>query len=118
MISICRYEAKKKEEWNDFNKTSKNSLFMFDRNYMEYHSNRFIDHSLMFYDEDDRLIALLPMNENENKLISHGGLTYGGFITNERMKQHIMNECFDELLKYGVSRFPSNGVGVVNIESK
>lgn len=74
---------------------------MFDRNYMEYHSNRFIDHSLMFYDEDDRLIALLPMNENENKLISHGGLTYGGFITNERMKQHIMNECFDELLKYG-----------------
>ena len=101
MISICRYEAKKKEEWNDFNKTSKNSLFMFDRNYMEYHSNRFIDHSLMFYDEDDRLIALLPMNENENKLISHGGLTYGGFITNERMKQHIMNECFDELLKYG-----------------
>ena len=41
------------------------------------------------------------MNENENKLISHGGLTYGGFITNERMKQHIMNECFDELLKYG-----------------
>ena len=69
MISICRYEAKKKEEWNDFNKTSKNSLFMFDRNYMEYHSNRFIDHSLMFYDEDDRLIALLPMNKNENKLI-------------------------------------------------
>ena len=35
------------------------------------------------------------------KVISHGGLTYGGFITNERMKQHIMNECFDELLKYG-----------------
>lgn len=103
MIVIKRYQEENKLEWNRFNKQSKNSLFMFYREYMDYHSDRFIDHSLMFYD-DKKLIAILPMSENGNILISHGGLTYGGFITNDKMKQHIMNDCFERLLDYGRCR--------------
>lgn len=99
MINIKAYNKEFKQIWNEFNKNSKNSIFMFDRNYMDYHSDRFIDNSLMFYD-DNKLIALLPMNIKDNVLYSHGGLTYGGFITNNDMKQHIMLECFDELIKY------------------
>ncbi len=99
MIHIKRYTSDDKEKWNDFNAIAKNSLFMFDRNYMDYHSDRFVDHSLMFY-HDDKLIALLPMNEKEGVLFSHGGLTYGGFICGEKMRQTIMNECFGELIKY------------------
>jgi hypothetical protein len=99
MLSIVRYTEDKAEEWNKFNVKSKNSLFMFDRNYMDYHKDRFADHSLMFYD-DDELIAILPMSEKDHKLISHGGLTYGGFISGEKMKQHTMLSCFDSLIKY------------------
>lgn len=72
---------------------------MFDRDYMDYHRDRFMDHSLMFF-ADENLIALLPMNERNGILYSHGGLTYGGFITNEKMKQHTMMECFDALISY------------------
>lgn len=99
MIIIVRYTEDKAEIWNYFNKQSKNYLFMFDRNYMDYHKDRFKDHSLMFFDED-KLIALLPMSEHADMLISHGGLTYGGFITDSKMKQHTMMECFTELIKY------------------
>jgi len=99
MIRIENYSVLKKEEWNTFNKTSKNSLFMFDRDYMDYHSDRFQDNSLMFYKED-KLVALLPMNIKDNALFSHGGLTYGGFITDEKMHQEIMLECFDALRDY------------------
>lgn len=99
MISIRRYQKEDKDIWNKFNKESKNSLFMFDRNYMDYHSNRFDDHSLMFY-RDNKIIAILPMNEKGDTLYSHGGLTYGGFITDTKMKQHTMNECFHALLIY------------------
>lgn len=99
MISVVRYSEEKESIWNDFNKKAKNSLFMFDRNYMGYHSDRFIDHSLLFYN-DDKLVALLPMCEKENTLVSHGGLTYGGIISDEKMKQHTMNDCFDEVVKY------------------
>ena len=99
MISIVRYSDDKSELWNQFNKRSKNYLFMFDRNYMDYHKDRFKDYSLLFYD-DDKLIALLPMSEHGDMLISHGGLTYGGFITDAKMKQHTMMDCFEELIKY------------------
>lgn len=99
MISIVRYNDSMINLWNQFNKESKNYLFMFDRNYMDYHKDRFNDHSLLFYD-DDKLIAILPMSEHSDMLISHGGLTYGGFITDGKMKQHTMMDCFDELIKY------------------
>ncbi len=99
MISMKKYSENDKEIWNEFNSKSKNSLFMFNRNYMDYHRDRFKDHSLMFYNDED-LIAILPMSQHDNMLVSHGGLTYGGFITDTKMKQHTMNDCFDELLKY------------------
>lgn len=99
MITIVRYTEDKVNIWNQFNKQSKNALFMFDRNYMDYHKDRFKDHSLFFYDED-KLLALLPMSEHGDQLISHGGLTYGGFITDTKMKQHTMMDCFEELIKY------------------
>ena len=47
---------------------------MLKRGYMDYHSDRFIDNSLMFY-EDDKLIALMPASKHGNELRSHGGLT-------------------------------------------
>lgn len=99
MIDIIQYSSDKKEEWNAFIKNSKNGIFMFDRNYMDYHSDRFVDNSLMFFDNDN-LIAVLPMNIRDKVLYSHQGLTYGGFITDEKMKQHKMLECFDVLKQY------------------
>lgn len=99
MISVVRYSEEEKKLWNQFNIAAKNPLFMFDRNFMDYHQDRFQDHSLLFYD-DGELIALLPMSQKEKILISHGGLTYGGFISGTKMKQHTMNECFGQLLQY------------------
>lgn len=100
MVVLHRYDDQDKQEWNQFIKNSKNALFMFDRDYMDYHKDRFFDHSLMFYYKNG-LIAVLPACEGKDMLVSHGGLTYGGFICGMKMKQHVMNECFDELMKYG-----------------
>ena len=46
------------------------------------------------------MIAILPMSEHGDVLISHGGLTYGGFITDTKMKQHTMMDCFEALINY------------------
>lgn len=99
MVRIEKYSSEKEDIWNRFNKESKNSLFMFDRKYMDYHSDRFKDHSLLFYDED-KLIAILPLSEHGEELKSHGGLTYGGFITDSKMKQHTMMDCFETFISY------------------
>lgn len=72
---------------------------MFDRNYMDYHADRFLDNSLLFY-SNDNLIAILPCSKKDNILVSHGGLTYGGFIVGNSMRQSLMLECMSNLLNY------------------
>ncbi|MBA8666299.1 GNAT family N-acetyltransferase [Holosporaceae bacterium 'Namur'] len=85
--------------WNSFLAKAKNSLFMFDRSFMEYHSDRFHDHSLLFF-EEGRLVALLPANEKERVLFSHSGLTFGGVITDQAMKAPKMLAIFGILNDY------------------
>ena len=99
MVRIVRYDQSKKEDWNSFLIQSKNGNFLFNRNYMDYHSDRFIDHSLILYD-DDRIIALIPTNEDGDSIVSHGGLTFGGMITCVRMKARKMVEIFDIMVQY------------------
>lgn len=97
---IKEYTDEYKKIWNSFIDVAKNSLFMHKRDFMEYHADRFEDNSLMFFDDKDRLLALLPANKKDNILYSHGGLTFGGFITGQNMKQAKMLSCFDLLKMY------------------
>lgn len=99
MIRIEKYTSEKKDIWDNFCNNSKNGIFMFNRDFMEYHKDRFVDNSLMFYD-DEKLLALFPANLRDGVLQSHGGLTYGGFITSNEMKQHHMNDIFNSLINY------------------
>lgn len=99
MLEIVRYTAQHCDEWNLFVMKSKNGTFLFHRGYMDYHSNRFQDHSLLFY-LDGKLYAVLPANERDNTLISHQGLTYGGLVLGtEATTVHVI-EIFEELKKY------------------
>lgn len=98
-IIVKRYDSGDFERWNNFVRKAKNPLFMFDRNYMDYHKERFRDHSLIFFSNYD-IVAILPANEENEMLISHGGLTYGGLILNEKAKQHTVNECFEAIIEY------------------
>ena len=50
--TVKRYEPKYFEEWNAFISTAKNATFLFNRDFMEYHSDRFEDFSLLIFDQD------------------------------------------------------------------
>ena len=84
MFEIIRYSVEQKTIWNQFVSHSKNGTFLFDRNYMDYHSDRFEDNSLMIY-RKGKLYSLLPANKVGNVLYSHQGLTYGGMIMNDKV---------------------------------
>ena len=79
MFEIRRYTPDKADEWNQFVAASKNGTFLFDRGYMDYHSDRFHDCSLMVY-RRGKLYALLPANGADGVWYSHQGLTYGGLL--------------------------------------
>lgn len=99
MLQIVRYSPERHDEWNQFVSASKNGTFLFDRRYMDYHSDRFSDYSLMFYVKG-QLYALLPANELDHTLYTHQGLTYGGLVMGmEATTSHIM-EVFEALKEF------------------
>lgn len=99
MIFIKPYTYADRDVWNDFNCKAKNGLFLFHRNYMDYHANRFTDSSLMVY-YGNKLAALLPANREERVLYSHKGLTFGGVISDRRMSAGMMLEVFTALIDW------------------
>ncbi len=108
IVTVRQYASCDEPIWNDFIRNSKNGIFMFNRNFMEYHKDRFTDNSLLFFD-GEKLLAILPASIKDGILSSHGGLTYGGFIIGNDMKQHHMNDCFSALTDYGLK----NGINEI-----
>ncbi len=99
MFEIDRYSTGNQTEWNQFVAASKNGTFLFCRNYMDYHSSRFCDHSLLFRREGV-LYAIMPANAEDGVFFSHRGLTYGGLLINEQATAACVVQLFRELNDY------------------
>lgn len=99
MPEITRYTASLSAEWNEFVQRSKNGTFLFHRSYMDYHADRFADHSLMVWHKG-RLSALLPANECDGTLYSHQGLTYGGLITDKQTTTAFVCDTMEAINHY------------------
>lgn len=99
-MKVLRYTPEMRSTWDAFVNVAKNATFLFQRDYMDYHADRFADHSLLFYTDKDKLLALMPANEKDSTLISHGGLTYGGIISDIAMTTPRMLEAFESLHAY------------------
>ena len=99
MIAVRPYTPNDAERWNELVAQSRNGTFLFDRRYMDYHSDRFADHSLLF-SERGKTVALLPANRCGDTLHSHQGLTYGGLVMSQGVTTAKACEIFTELNKY------------------
>lgn len=99
MIEVRKYSSDYKKQWNSFLNIAKNVSFLFDRNFMDYHSDRFNDYSLIIFD-DNQLVAVIPANISEGQLISHQGLSYGGIILLDKLKLAQVILIVKEVLIY------------------
>ena len=107
-LEIARYSPEMKREWDEFIDRSKNGTFLLKRDYMDYHSDRFSDHSLLFL-KGGSIQAVMPACRIGNSLAAHGGLTYGGYIMSRKttaedtlrffflLKEKLHGEGFEEL---------------------
>lgn len=106
---ICkRYNSSLVSEWDRVVEESRNGTFLFKRNYLDYHSDRFGDHSLMF-ELGGEIVALLPANQKEGVIYSHQGLTYGGVIMTSRCKGAVVLEIFEKMIGY----YRANGIKAI-----
>lgn len=111
MVAWRRYEATDQAVWDNFVRNGRARLFFYERAFMEYHADRFTDHSLMYWD-DDRLVAVLPASQTNELLVSHGGLTYGGLVLAPRTR------ALDVLQALGALRDYARATGIEKIVYK
>lgn len=101
MISISRYTPNFSAEWDALVQEARNATFLHRRAYMDYHSDRFSDYSLMARDGDGCLISVLPANRVGDEVISHGGLTYGAWLMpTKRCDAVVMLEVMEQALAF------------------
>ena len=97
--AIKQYQENDYENWNAFIGQAKNATFLFNRDFMDYHKDRFRDYSLIVLD-GEKWVAVLPANVVGNEVFSHQGLTYGGLVYDEKIKLASIIRIFKSILSF------------------
>jgi len=97
--TVRPYEPRDFEAWNAFIGKAKNATFLFHRDFMEYHKDRFQDFSLIV-EEDQKWVAALPANRVGDALYSHQGLTYGGLVYEGKLNADEVEVVFTDLIQF------------------
>ena len=84
-IEVIRYNDSFKEKWDKFVlNNSVNGSFLQSRIFLEYHKDRFVDHSLLFMRGGSQIVGVCPacekIEEGKKCFYSHIGSTFGGII--------------------------------------
>nr|WP_314896482.1 GNAT family N-acetyltransferase [uncultured Flavobacterium sp.] len=96
---VKQYQKSDYTNWNAFIGQAKNATFLFHRDFMEYHKDRFEDFSLMIF-ETEKLVAVLPANRVGDAVYSHQGLTYGGLVYSHKINGERVEGILDSLLNF------------------
>ncbi len=98
-IDIKKYNSLDKKFWDEFIPFTSNGTFLHQRDYMDYHKDRFEDFSLMIY-SGNRLLALFPAHIEGKHVISHSGLTYGDVLLDKKLKSDLVYEILQNLFEH------------------
>lgn len=96
---IEKYTKEAKDVWDSIVKKSKNGNFLHQRDYMDYHSHRFDEQSIIVK-RVGKAVAIFPCNRIEDKIVSHSGLTYGGLIYGSDLHAVEVLEILELLTQY------------------
>lgn len=98
VTSVERYEPERQAEWDAFVRASRNGTFLFERAYMEYHRDSFVDCSVVVRSRSGTPLAVMPANRRGDLVESHGGLTYGGLVYGDAATAEAVLAALDAIL--------------------
>ncbi len=99
IFSVRQYQESDYAKWNTFIGQAKNATFLFHRDFMDFHKDRFEDYSLIVLDED-KWVGVLPANKVGSEVFSHQGLTYEGLVYSFKIKGKKVEQLLDCLLSF------------------
>ncbi len=96
---IEKYHAGWQDQWNRCVEAAPVGFFLHNRHYMDYHSERFEDFSLLIL-QGNELIGCVPAHRTGNRLFSHSGLSFGGWLMRRNYSPAKMREIWRLLLSF------------------
>lgn len=106
------YRPELAQLWDEAVERVRQSSFLFLRGYMDYHSDRFTDCSLLVTDGEGKVVALLPAcvhPANPQQVVSHAGLTYGGLLLTPACRTadtlEILRACCEHYAALGLEEW-------------
>lgn len=102
-ISVEPFRPDQSAHWDLFCREAAQGTLLHTRRFLSYHGERFEDRSLLIY-SDKKLIGLFPAAKGENNyIVSHPGITYGGILHAGGLSGCRMIEAFQILREYYLS---------------
>lgn len=102
-ISLIPYSPEQRSRWDEAVRQARQASFLFERDFMDYHSDRFTDASLMLADSRGHTIALFPAcihPSDATRIESHAGLTYGGLLLLPAATTACVGQLFELIMAH------------------
>lgn len=101
-MHVIPYTPRHAETWNALVRSSRNGTFLHQRQFMDYHADRFTDASLLFYKGESLAapLGIFAASVSGKEIVSHGGLTYGGFILSHSAHATDVGEMLTLAIKH------------------
>jgi hypothetical protein len=115
IIEVTRYDPGQRAAWDHVLGQAKNGLFLFDRDYMEYHADRFVDFSaIATVDGKPAMLCPASFDEATSTAFSHQGLTFGGFILSRGLRSEVgvaaVERVLESMREWGAKRLTVRSV--------
>lgn len=83
-MNLKYFSSDRADAWDAFVKSAPNATLLHRRSFLSYHGNRFLDRSVMVFDDNDHtILGCFPAAEDPadpTSIVSHPGATFGGMI--------------------------------------
>ena len=99
-IEVLPYSTSFHDDWNAIVAASSSGTFLHKREYMEYHSHRFDECSVMVRYKGDFIAVFPACRTNEDEINSYAGLTYGGLLWQYSLHSDIVLEILTAVAQY------------------
>jgi hypothetical protein len=110
------YSSERFTEWDSFIEKSYPGSVIHKRKFIEYHSDRFTDASIIYRNVNGDVIAVIPGNTTGTEWFSHKGLTFGGLITDLK-NPRIFTELVTQLDLFLINKQFSTSTFILPSES-
>jgi hypothetical protein len=99
-MEVYKFTEKDRKHWEYFVTQSNNGTIFHSQDFFGYHPpDRFKNHHLIIK-ERSNIVGVFPAAEKENKIISHQGASYGGFVLKDGLGIHATYLMVEHVVQY------------------